>query len=622
MASTNQGVMELVPGVSVIRGAAVNGVSVERGEKRLVVYGDPRPEAPPAAMVLLTHYRRDANWAASPLIAGGARVVLPLPEARSMQSSPEVWRDFYATLRHHDYDSQVTRFPREGWKKARPVLDGDHVQWEGLTFDTMITPGYTRGAVTYLLETGGKRIAFPGDLIYGDGQLFDIYSLQDSIPELRVRGYHGYASRAAELVSSLRALIEWKPDVMVPVRGPVITDPAGAMEKLISRVQSLFENYLYTDAYRWYFGDDNWRARAARVLGDREVRWMQPGEITSPDPLPWMPMFGNSRLLVSATGGGMLIDCGMRQVPEQVRKWISEGLIRKLEGIYVTHYHDDHTDYVQQTAEEHGCPVYACTGIREILEEPDRFRMPCLTHNPIRKLVLMEDGKAMQWHEFKLTAWNFPGQTLYHGVLLAEKRGGEKVLFVGDSFTPTGMDDYCLLNRNFVHPERGLSQCLRMIEKLPRDAHLTNQHVKPLFRYTTQQLSEMRRSLARRREILRALVPWEDPDFGVDEHWARLDPYAAEARAGETVTLTLKVLNHASKQQELRARLNLPEGYAPVEAGAMKVAAGATGVLKFPVRIPEKASGVQVITADVAFAGQDVREWCEALVRVQGSARV
>jgi len=27
--------------------------------------------------------------------------------------------------------------------------------------------------------------------------------------------------------------------------------------------------------------------------------------------------------------------------------------------------------------------------------------------------------------------------------------------FVGDSFTPTGMDDCCLLNRNFLAPEKG-----------------------------------------------------------------------------------------------------------------------------------------------------------------------
>ena len=36
---------------------------------------------------------------------------------------------------------------------------------------------------------------------------------------------------------------------------------------------------------------------------------------------------------------------------------------------------------------------------------------------------------------------------MYHDGLLVKKDGGESVFFVGDSFTPSGIDDYCLLNR-------------------------------------------------------------------------------------------------------------------------------------------------------------------------------
>jgi len=42
--------------------------------------------------------------------------------------------------------------------------------------------GYTRGSVTYLMEIGGKRIAFTGDLLRDDGKLLDLFSLQDAIP--------------------------------------------------------------------------------------------------------------------------------------------------------------------------------------------------------------------------------------------------------------------------------------------------------------------------------------------------------------------------------------------------------------------------------------------------------
>ena len=43
--------------------------------------------------------------------------------------------------------------------------------------------------MSYLLEADGRRIAFVGDLIYGEGQLLDLYSLQDAVPEAKLRGY-------------------------------------------------------------------------------------------------------------------------------------------------------------------------------------------------------------------------------------------------------------------------------------------------------------------------------------------------------------------------------------------------------------------------------------------------
>jgi glyoxylase-like metal-dependent hydrolase (beta-lactamase superfamily II) len=52
------------------------------------------------------------------------------------------------------------------------VRGGEVQDFDGVRIEVIDTPGYTRGAVSYWLETGGKRIACTGDLIYGAGQLF------------------------------------------------------------------------------------------------------------------------------------------------------------------------------------------------------------------------------------------------------------------------------------------------------------------------------------------------------------------------------------------------------------------------------------------------------------------
>ena len=66
----------------------------------------------------------------------------------------------------------------------------------------------------------------------------------------------------------------------------------------------------------------------------------------------------------------------------------------------------------------------------------------------------LREGESWQWHEFKLTAFHFPGQSYYHSGLLVEGRG-KKVFFAGDSGSPTGVDDHCCPNRNFLGAGKG-----------------------------------------------------------------------------------------------------------------------------------------------------------------------
>ena len=73
----------------------------------------------------------------------------------------------------------------------------------------LATPGFTRGAVSYVGTVEGRRVGFTGDLIMGDGKIFDLYSFQDAIPAAKVGGYHGYGGRLADLISSLQKADIW-----------------------------------------------------------------------------------------------------------------------------------------------------------------------------------------------------------------------------------------------------------------------------------------------------------------------------------------------------------------------------------------------------------------------------
>jgi glyoxylase-like metal-dependent hydrolase (beta-lactamase superfamily II) len=155
-------------------------------------------------------------------------VIAPLAENLLLEEPEKFWEEF-STGRFHDYAQQSTKILGEAIQVKRWVKGGDVVTSNGATLRVIDTPGYTRGAVSYVAEIDGKKTAFTGDLIYGDGKIFDLYSFQDAIPTAQVGGYHGYGGRLADLLASVRKLQEEKLDLIVPVRGPLIREPGKAL---------------------------------------------------------------------------------------------------------------------------------------------------------------------------------------------------------------------------------------------------------------------------------------------------------------------------------------------------------------------------------------------------------
>ena len=472
----------------------------------IAFYGDPRDEFEGIERVFLTHHRRDVAWAATGLAARGARVFAPAAELPVISNAEGFWEEFRGT-RFHDYAQQSTKILTRNLDVHEAVIGGRAVEWRGLTIEVMDTPGFTRGAVSYLVDFGSTRVAFTGDLIHAGGRILDLYSLQDSIEETETRGYHGYAARSADLVRSLRKIAAARPDIIVPARGPVIRDPEADIERLLAGIERLFRAYFRTDALRWYWGEDNLRQRARRVLGDVPIEWMPMATKLRQTPPRWWRKFGTSRLLISDTKAAFLIDCGNETVMREVGRLKRRRVFDRLEGIFVTHFHDDHTDFVQAMADEYDAPVYAGKELQDILQNPDAYHMPAMTFQAIRPVQALGEGQSLRWHEFEFRYTYFPGQAIYHGGLDVRRDDGERYFFIGDSFSPSGLDDYCLLNRHLLHPATGHFRCLDIIGAMEGDYWLVNQHIDEVFRYDARQLATMRETLEEKKQAIAELVP-------------------------------------------------------------------------------------------------------------------
>jgi glyoxylase-like metal-dependent hydrolase (beta-lactamase superfamily II) len=515
------------------------------------VYSAPT-SSPAIQRLLLTHGRRDAVGT----VPKNAIVIVPAAE-QSLFTEPERFWTALESGRFHDYSQKSTKVPVLPVSGARALAENVELSLKNVTIRVINTPGYTTAAVSYVIDSGGKRVICTGDLIYGDGKLMDLYSLQDAVPEAQARGYHGYMARAGELIASLRKIAALKPVVLLPAHGPAIHNPQASISLLIARLQSFLESHFETDALRWYWGDENHRIRSRAVERPMDIMPMAEQSKLPPDILA----IGNSRLILSRSGAAFLVDAGYERILAELQRMKREGNFRSLEGIWITHYHDDHTDFVKDVVQAFGAPVYFSDTMSEVMNNPAAFRLPCLTTHPISTQHAVKDGAGLRWHEWQFTFWRFPGQTLYHGGLVARRDDGQTYLFAGDSFTPSGMDDYCMQNRDFLRKGSGYEYCLRKMESLPRDTWVLNQHVEPMFRFTQAQLTRMAVELEKRSVVLSQLSPWPDINYMIDESWARVYPYAQTLRQGEVVALSVRITNHAPNEMTYEVDWNVPRGW-------------------------------------------------------------
>lgn len=603
---------QITPRISLNSGP-VNQVVIRTSGGNIAVYGS--DETNGISTVLLTHHRRDVVQAAQALIDAKAKVVAPVAEEALIAKPQEFW-DAFTKKRYHDYQQQSTKILTRAINADRWVKEGDAFPIEGVTFRAIDTPGYTRGAVTYIAEIDGKKIAFTGDIIYGNGQIFDLYSFQDKIPEARIGAYHGYASRLSPLIASLRKVAAEKPDIIVPARGPVIRNPQQSIDKLIGRVQAIYKNYISTNALHWYFKEERMRIKGERVLGKGADIELMPycTHKKSPD---WVWENSTSRLIISEDGHGFLLDCGNQRVIDAIRKLMSSGLIKKVDGIFVTHTHDDHSNMVQAASEEFKCPIYSTVEYEDILEHPGKYHMPGLTHNVMPKVEGVKSGHMMKWREFELTFHFYPGQMFYHGGLFVRKKGERPIFFIGDSFAPSGIDDYCLLNRNLLHANGGFRYCLKMLRDIKEPFWLVNEHIPFVFNFSDKEMTYLETRYAERIRIISELVPWDHPNYAVDEQWAVCYPYGVTVNPGDTVDIKVRITNHSPIPRSYTVTPHLPGGAAkshfgkPIELDPEKI-----GDWPMTFKAPTRP-GNYVVTADIQSTNIDVRRWVEALITVE-----
>lgn len=477
------------------------------------------------------------------------------------------------------------------------------LHWGPATIGVLATPGHTDGSVSYVVDVDGRRTVFSGDAIADAGKVWDLWSLQKGT---LTRDYHGFLGARPQLKESLGRIEKARAATLVPSHGAIMNDPPRAIGELRAALDRCYDKYAAISAMRLYHAD---------VFAEYEGRaGLMP--IRKGKAVPaCLRHFGTTWMLVSRDGAAFVMDCGDGATVKEIRRRVAEGEVRRVEGLWITHYHDDHTDGIPEFQQAFDCPCITDRSVAQVIADPLAWRLPCISPHKARVDRATTDGESWTWHEFRLTAYHFPGQTLYHSGLLVEGEG-LRMFFAGDSFTMAGIDDYCAGNRNWLGRGTGYDRCLALIQEL-KPTHIFNPHVAEAFDFTAEECRFMRANLAEREKLFGDLVPWDHANFGMDESWIRCAPYEQAATAGRGLAIEVVVTNHAARPREVLCRAVPPRawgGEATVWARAT-VAAKKEGRVRLTVRVPPTVMpGRYVVAVDVVFGGRELPEFAEAIV--------
>ena len=571
--------------------------------------------------VVFTHHHRDQACGVHLLAERGARIGVPAAERDHFEKVTAYWND--PKHRWHIYNQHPHHL-----MLAEPVRvdtgfgDGDVLQWGPARIRVLVTPGHTNGSVSYLVEVDGKRVIFSGDAIYDEGRLWDLHSLQKGVRrgDLQLTDYHGFLGARSQLVESLNRIKEARPQALVPSHGLIMTDPPKAIDTLVQRLNTCYDKYVAISALRHYFP-----ALFTEYAGREGHMAIRNGKAVP----TFLRHFGTTWMIVADNKAAFVMDCGSNKAIEAIQDLVARQEVSSVEGLWVTHYHDDHTNAIPEFQQAFDCPCITDRAVARVITKPLAWRLPCISPSRARVDRATADGESWQWHEFKMTAYHLPGQTLYHGALLVEGHG-VRMLFVGDSFTMAGIDDYCMHNRVWLGRGVGFDRCIGLIEEL-KPTHIFNCHVDEAFDFTPDECRFMKENLAQREMLFGQLVPWDHANYGMDEPWMRCHPYEQRATPGDDIEIRVVVTNHSSQPRAAACRAILPRAWTRTDAEGSrrssrdsenatewkraKIPAKKQGEVALRLRVPEGVKpGRYVIPVDLQYGTWTLPQFTEAIV--------
>lgn len=600
--------IQIVPGVYLYKDTC-NVYAVVKGDQAVLIdfgSGGILDELPSIGVhkvgwILHTHFHRDQAQGDGLARARGIKIAVPSGERKYFESVEALWNqkrvldlydmrnEFFALRENIPVDAGLeSRFT-----SASSSPTDKSFTWNGIQLGVLKTPGHTEGSVSFLLETGGKRLLFCGDLVASEGKVPTVHDLEWP--------YVGTTGIAAE-IDSLNNMRDVAPDMMLPSHGTPSENMLDWTPELLGQIARIYREYDWINYTQF-------RPSPGPKQLTRHIWQMRRA-------FNW----GVGYVIVSDSGHAFLWDVNAGEVGflKDMEKIAG---FRSIDFIIPSHYHDDHVGGINAAKKAYGAQLWAMDHLVDVLEHPSAYNLPCLWPEAMKVDRVLKDGEKIVWEGIPLQFFYLPGQTEYTEGMLIED-DGKRMLFDGDNVAHPlpGMPLYGhFVCRNYQRLGGGHVYSAKKLLELKPDFVCPNH-----FEWsaaTPELLGSYLQSSEEVQDIWKRIIDQPDPAMGVDNNWVSFYPYQSEAGAGDTIQYELRFRNGIEQAVQLKAVIKAPASWT-VSPSSLEMNANprSEAAAKFEVRVPpgEKRSNRRfVITADVWRDGQHLGEVTEGLVNMK-----
>lgn len=571
---------------------------VQRKDALLVDFGagDILPELARSGVqnigwILHTHFHRDQAQGDRIARARGIRIAVPEAELKYFNQVETMWSEKKV---FHLYDMRNEFFAlRENLSTDRGLKPNEEFSWNGIRLKVLSTPGHTEGSVSFLYETGGKKLVFCGDLVGSAGKVPTMHDLE--------WGYVGTRGIEAEVNSLSFLMRDITPDIVLPSHGSASVNFREWYPKLAARLASIYSRY------NW-IRETQWRPSTGPVRLTKHIWQMRQ-----------FVMKGVGYLIVADSGRAMLWDMNEGEVHylDEMKKITG---FKSIDLITSSHYHDDHTCGINAVKRKFGAQFWIMDHMADVYRRPMAYNLPCLCHEPIQVERILHDGEQIVWEGLRLQFFYLPGQTEYTQGMLVEE-DGKRYMFDGDNVAKP-LPGAPLLGhfvcRNYQRLDGGHVYAAKKLLQLKLDFICPNHF--ECSEATPWIVESYLKSSEDMDTDFRAIIDQPDPQIGVDNNWASIYPYQAEAGPGSEIPYELRIRNWLYHKSRLKVELRVPESWSVEPASLeLEIPAKSESVARFVVKIPlleKRANRRLVLAADVWRDGDRLGEITEALVNM------